>query len=413
MAAPSQASEFRLGWRVVLASILGVACGASPVPFNAIGQLLGPVHAEFGWSFKDILLGITLFGVIAAFMAPVFGWLSDRYGVRPVALWSLFAFGATFGTLAFVPGSIWAWWLGWSLCGLVGIGSTPVTWTRGVNLWFFRQRGLALGLTLIGTGLTALAVPWLARYTIDHFGWRQVFPVLACLPLLVALPVGLWLFREPRLEQRPVEVSRGAALTGVAAAAAIRDYRFWLIFMSGLLIAVAYGGIFVNLQQMFELKGFSKITSTGIVSTLSMSILVGRLGTGWLLDRVWAPWVASPLLSIPAIACILLAGSALSLPLAYLCALLVGLAAGAETDLIAYLAGRYFGMAHYGKIYGSLYMPFGFGSAVSPALYGWARDVTGNYNLALYIAMAMFIIGAALLLFLGRYPDFSPARSAS
>jgi MFS family permease len=76
-------------------------------------------------------------------------------------------------------------------------------------------------------------------------------------------------------------------------------------------------------------------------------------------------------------------------------------------DLIAYLAGRYFGMAHYGKIYGMLYMPFGIAAAISPAAYGWVRDSFGNYNLALQTAMLLFLFGAFILLTLGRYPDLS------
>ena len=88
-------------------------------------------------------------------------------------------------------------------------------------------------------------------------------------------------------------------------------------------------------------------------------------------------------------------------------ALLLGFAAGAESDLIAYLAGRYFGMAHYGKIYGLLYMPFGMASAVSPAIYGAVRDATGSYDAMLAIAIGLFAIGALLPLTLGRYSDFS------
>lgn len=409
----ARGSEFRLGWKVVLAALLGVACGGSPVPYNAIGQLIGPVHKAMGWSIADISLAITLFGIIAGLLAPLYGWLADRYGVRRVALASLVAFGLSFGALGLVPGNLWGWWIGWSLAGLFGIGSTPVTFTRGINLWFFRQRGLALGITLIGTSLTAIFVPQLAGWAIDRYGWRAAFPVLGALPLLVAFPVGWFLFREPRPEQRPPQVSSGAKLTGIEAKAAVRSYRFWLIFGSAALIAMAYGGIFVHLQQMFELKGFDKVTARGVVSTLGLAILVGRIGTGWLLDRIWAPWVTLPLLSAPALACVFLAGASLSLPLAYLCALIVGLAAGAETDLIAYLAGRYFGMAHYGRIYGLLYMPFGIASAISPAAYGWVRDTTGNYDVALHIAMAMFIVGALLLLMLGRYPDFSRAEPAT
>jgi MFS family permease len=138
---------------------------------------------------------------------------------------------------------------------------------------------------------------------------------------------------------------------------------------------------------------------------MAIAILIGRIGTGWLLDRVWAPLVTLPVLGAPAIACLLLAGGPPDLTIAYLCALSIGLAAGAETDLIAFLAAKYFGMRHYGRIYGLLLLPFGVASAVSPALFGLARDATGNYDLALHIATGMFLVGAALPLALGRYPE--------
>ena len=387
--------------------MLGVACGASPVPYAALGQFVGPLHEQLGWGFGDISLGVTIFGILAALLAPFFGSLGDRYGVRPVALLSLFGFGLVFGLFAFIPNNIWAWWLGWLVLGLVGIGSTPVTWTRGVNLWFFRNRGLALGVALIGTSLTGMAVPKLAGYGIEHFGWRATFPLLAALPLLLALPVGVLWFREPRDDQRPPEVGNNAGLTGLTTSEAFRDRRFWLIFASVVLIAMAYGGVYVHLMQMLLLHGFEKHTALNIVITMSAAILLGRVATGFLLDRVWAPYITLPLLSAPAIACWLLAGDSLSWGAAIFCALLIGLAAGAETDLIAYLAGRYFGMKQYGRIYGFLYMPFGAASAISPAVYGWVRDQTGNYNLALHVATFMFVAGALTLMFLGKYPDYS------
>ena len=98
-----------------------------------------------------------------------------------------------------------------------------------------------------------------------------------------------------------------------------------------------------------------------------------------------------------------------------LASILLGLTAGAESDLVAYLTGRYFGMAHYGKIYGMLYMPFGIASAISPLAYAYVRDVTGSYDLALSVSIGLYIGGGSLLLCLGKYPSSwpSPAQHAN
>jgi hypothetical protein len=104
----------------------------------------------------------------------------------------------------------------WGLAGLVGVGSGSLTWTRGIGLWFLRQRGLALGIALIGTSFTGVLVPQFAGAVIDQFGWRAAFPVLAMLPLFIALPI-VWLwFREPAAEDRPVGVLRGRARARLA-----------------------------------------------------------------------------------------------------------------------------------------------------------------------------------------------------
>ena len=88
-------------------------------------------------------------------------------------------------------------------------------------------------------------------------------------------------------------------------------------------------------------------------------------------------------------------------------ALIIGLAAGAELDLLAYLSSRYFGLKHYGAIYGGLYVFFSIGAGIAPASFGRTVDVLGSYNLVLYVVAVMSIVGAALMLTLGKYPQFS------
>jgi len=200
-------------------------------------------------------------------------------------------------------------------------------------------------------------------------------------------------------------------LAGVSPREAMADRRFWLIFASIFLVALAYGGAHIHMPEIVRMHGFAPDQAARIMQLLGLSILAGRIVTGFLLDRFWAPAVCLPILSMPAIAAVNLAGQSPDFAVVALGAFLLGFAAGAESDLIAYLASRYFGMAHYGRIYGTLYMAFALASAISPAAYGRVRDVTGNYDLMLYVAAGLFVAGALLLLALGRYPKLEPAAA--
>ena len=404
--ATDTASEFRKGWRPLAAALLGTACGASPLPFNVLPLVIGPIHDEFGWGFVAISSGVTIFGIVAALLAPIFGGLSDRLGVRRVAIGSLIAFALVFASFYFVPGTLGGWWSAWFLLGLIGIGSTPVTWSRAVSMWFEKNRGLALGIMLVSTSVAAMIVPQIANRAIQAGGWRLAFPVVSLLPLLVALPVALAWFREPRPEERPASLADASGnLVGVSLRQAARGYRFWVLLVSILLTAIAYGGAHIHMVQIVALHGFTASVAAGVLGVVALGILSGRVLVGLAFDRFWAPGVAFPAMLLPAIACYLLMGHGTALQSLMVGGFLLGFAAGAESDVIAFLAAKYFGMRHYGRIYGALYMPYGIGSAISPILYGAVRDRTGNYDAMLATSVGLFAVGGLLLLTLGRYPQ--------
>ncbi|MGB3471181.1 MAG: MFS transporter [Erythrobacter sp.] len=410
-------SEFAKGWKVLLAATLGVMCGASPIPYAIVGFTVKPLKEEFGWTQTEAVLPITIFGVIAALLAPFFGWMADKLGVRPVALWSLFGFAAAFGAISLTPSNdggmaMTVYYAFWVLVGLIGIGSTPVTWSRAINLWFYENRGLALGILLTGTSFTAMLIPQIAVRIIEASGWRSMFAALALFPI-GALILAFFLFREPTKEERPKAIEgAGGNLTGVTLGTALKDYRFWLIWLSIALIALSFGGAYINMATIVEERGIEAKEAASVITVLAIGIFSGRIITGALLDRFWQGFVAFPLLCLPAISAYLLLDPGLTLALAMAAGFFLGFAAGAESDLIAYLTGRYFGMANYGKIYGMLYMPFGLFSAASPVVYAKTFDNTGSFDPILEVSMFAFIIGGALLLLLGRYPESFPEAPA-
>jgi MFS transporter, OFA family, oxalate/formate antiporter len=406
--------EFRKGWKPLLAGLVGVATGSSPIPFNVLPIVLGPIHLAMGWSFLQISLGITIYGISGALLAPAVGALADKYGVKPIAMLSLFGFGFAFSLVYFTPDNIAIFYAMWALVGIVGIGSTPVTWSRTINMWFFENRGLALGILLLGTSVAGLVVPQIANAVVNASNWRFVFPAMALLPLCIGLPVAYFLFRDPMPSERPAALrDANGDLIGLSLRAVLRSHRFWLLLFSVVAIALAYGGAHIHMVQIVQIHGLTPGQAAGVMGVVAVGIFAGRVIIGLLFDRFWAPAIAFPVLLLPVVACWLLLGTSTSTPLIFMAGFFLGFAAGAEADVISYLAARYFGMHAYGRIYGFLYAPFGICTSISPVLYGYTRDTTGSYDNMLIAAMGLFSIGATLLLALGRYPDWGQDEAAS
>ncbi|MEP0391832.1 MAG: MFS transporter [Erythrobacter sp.] len=387
----------------------GVATGASPIPFNTLPIVIGPINYAMGWSFQEISIGIAIYGTLGAILAPAVGALADRVGTKPVAMASLLGFGLAFGLMAFVPDNLMAFYGIWALIGIVGIGSTPVSWSRTINLWFYENRGLALGILLLGTSLAGFVVPQIANAVLEASNWRNVFLALAALPIFVGLPLAYFLFRDPLPEERPLQVaSSSGELSGKTLRETLTGHRFWILFISIMCIALAYGGAHIHMVQMVQMHGLAPTTAASVMSVVALGIFSGRIIVGLLFDRFWAPAIAVPVLLLPIVACYLLIGTSTPAPVIFVAGYLLGFAAGAESDMIAYLSSRYFGMKSYGRIYGFLYMPFGIFSSLSATMYGAVRDQTGNYDLVLVWAMALFFVGGMILLLLGRYPVWTP-----
>ena len=413
--------EFRYGWGVVLAAALGIGLGMSPLPFYTIGVFAGPLSKEFGWQQGQIMAALPILTLGALVMAPLTGWIADRFGVRRVALTSVVLFSLCMMGFALGTGSLKLFYLNWLLVAFLGAGTLPITWTRAVNRWFHDRRGLALGFALVATGFFGANAKLFANWLIEAYGWRTAYIGVGLLPLVITLPVAWWLFRDvddPTVADKVAKLRAGgnpdAALVpgGMTIGAALRDWRFWLLAYAFVPISFAVGGPIPNLESIAGAKGFSSGDAVVLASLIGYSVIFGRLLGGWLIDRWWAPGVAAVMLSLPAIACVVLQQPNLTYPVMAAAIVLLGFAAGVEYDLMAYLVSRYFGMANYAAIYGSLYGFFALGAGLGPAWFGKQFSATGSYDYAFGVAAVLFLAGALPLLLLGAYRTFAPPSAA-
>ena len=328
---PQARAELAHGWPLVLAAALAIGVGTMGIGFYSLGLFVKPLQAEYGWSRAAVSGAATFqqFGIFAS--APLVGWLADRIGARPIAVASFVLTPLALLALSRTGSSVAAWDALWLLVALAGAGTTPAIWARIVSLKFDKARGLALGLMLMGTGAAAMLAPALLGPVFAQSGWRSAVLVMAGVTLVVGLPASLMIgtFDRPARGDKPkgrFEANRQTLMLLLIA------------FLLGLIVA----GLIVHLVPMLVDRGMAAADAARVAAGVGAAVLVARLVVGYLFDRFHAPYVAALFLLSPVVAALLLWGGGPVVP----AALMLGLAAGAEVDMLAYFTGRYAAIAN-------------------------------------------------------------------
>jgi MFS family permease len=183
---------------------------------------------------------------------------------------------------------------------------------------------------------------------------------------------------------------------------AMHTHRYWLSLTITFLIGFGTQSIMLHLVTILKQGGETSQVAAAAQASLWVAMVCGRISTGFLIDRFFAPRVAVVFLLFPVIGIAMLAGGAGGAS-GFIAAMLVGLAVGAEVDVIAYLVSRYFGLKHYSHIYSTYFALFSLGSGYGPAVTAWFVDRTGSYPVVLGGLVGVLALAAILLLRLPRF----------
>ena len=387
--------EYARGWPVLIASALGAGTGVYPLIFYSLGAFVGPLTERFGWSRADVTAAPLFFTFASLLAGSLVGGLADRLGARRVVIVSQVLLVLGLLAMTQVGRSVWTLYAGYFALAILGAGTMTMTWARAITGWFVAARGLALGLSLVGTGLIGAILPSYINALVLWGGWQAGYVGLAMLPLVLGLPITLLLFREPE-EAAPGRAPVDIRNDGHDFRAAIRTWAFWQMTVAFFLAALAIGGVMVNIIPMLVDRGVGKTTAAGLASLIGIAVTIGRLVSGYLLDRIAARLVAFAMFILPAIACVLLMFAGGSLILNGMAIAFVGLAGGAEHDVAGYFTARYFGRRNYGAIYGLLYTIYCVGSGIGPLLMGGFADRFHSDYPGLAMGMVAFLAAAVL-----------------
>jgi MFS family permease len=389
-------------WWIAFGSAAALVVGNGPISLLSFGVFMRPIEQQMGWDRAHLSAALALTAILSALCVPFVGVLMDRFGVKRILLPAICVFAINVAAIGLAP-SFPIFMALTALAGITGAAQGPIGYQKSIASHFDRNRGLVTGIALSGVGIGTALVPQYAQLLIDDFGWRAAYFGMGLAVVAIALPAVIFCVREPTSLRGAATPAAGPAvvLPGVSLAQALRSRTFWILAIVVLSVSMVVNGSLVHTVPLLIDRGFSPARAAGMLGAAGLSTIAGRLLTGYLLDRIFAPYVAAAVFLLAAGGLALLAN-----PVAPLLGVVgLGFTAGTEVNLIGYMVSRYFGLRRFGQLYGYLFGAFTIGSGLGPLLLGIAYGRSHSYDAAFVGFEIVLVLAGILILFVGRYPD--------
>ena len=403
---------FFRGWLMVAACLFGVSTGMATFILGAIGLFVNGFEQEFGWTRTEVSVAVSALMIATAICLPFGGRLVDRFGARRVLVPSIVIFALLLMSVTMVR-ELWQFILVYILMGVLAVGTNSTAYMRLLANWFDRRRGLAICIAGSGTGLGFAYVPLMTHYAVTAYGWRGGYVLLGLILLCITLPVVLFILKDHpadaglQVDGRTDDLNPDAEAARNEAGYTLREAlarrEFWCMALMFVSIAFVLYGIIPHLVPLLEGRGYETETAAWIASLFGFATFGGRILIGWLVDHFEARWVALVFFSLSAVGMSLLA---MDLPFwaILLSAILLGGSLGAEVDMLAYLASRYFGLRCFAQIFGALFAMVMFSMSLGPVIFGAVYDATQSYTMVVASGVPACAFAILMITLLGPRP---------
>lgn len=402
--------EFRTHWQPLAAATAGLSAGLSLSAYT--NAAMGPQFlAEFGWERSDFVLTGVITLLTFVFL-PVYGRLTDLFGVRRIAVIGVAAIPVCWVGYALMTGPIWQYFAINVAIIALGTTTTPAIYSRIVATRFAEARGLALAIAISGPPLLgAVAAPALGAVNRVH-GWRVGCLVIAVTVAVIGVIALVLIPHDDRTARRPPEERKTD-----------RDFRrisatpvFWILLAAVLLCNLYHT---VTTSQLGVMLGDSVTSANSVallISIFAVAVIVGRFVCGIALDRLPEHLVAAAAMALPGLGCLLIASPWDGFAVIVVAVCFLGAAWGAEGDVIAYLVSKRFDLNLYSTVLSLLMAAIGVSSALGAAVLSRTLQQSPSFNGFLVFAGLAAVLGGGLFLLLGVVRAANPdalARSAA
>lgn len=397
---PSSKSHYKWVIVAVCALMLAITYGL----MYSYSVFFKPLGDYFHWDRATVSLVYSASLVIRGAIAIGTGWLADKYGARKVMLICGLMLGLGL-ILSSQVQNLWEFFLTYAVLLSVGLSGAFGIGTAIVARWFMKNRGLALGIVSMGSGVgTLFLVPGNERL-ISAFGWSSAFIILGSTAGVLMMAVALLLRPAPpaAAASNKVEASgkNSAAIKEPTVWQAVKDVRLLLLMGAFLMFFFSIQIIMVHLVNYATDLGIAPLMAATFISIISLASIGGRFFMGVSAERIDIHYtlLLTRVLLIVAFICILFTRTVWSF---YLFAVLFGVPYGGEIPQIPLFIGNYFGTKSMATLVGISSFVMNVGGALGSWAAGKIFDSTRSYNGAFLAGLATASVSLILIVILKK-----------
>ena len=392
------------GWYVVAAGCIVIGMTAGIIQ-NSFGQYIKPVCADMGFSRQQMSMNQTIVSICSMIFALMWGKASKQINLHKCMSAVAVILPILYFCFSFIT-NLASFYLVTILMSIAFCFVTMMVFTYIIGNWFVKNRGVAIGLTSMGSGIGSMIMNTVIAELILNVGWRMTYRIVAVMMLICIAPAIWFVVKEYPSAKGLEPYGYGEKIAAKKDKPAFEGYTFdeakrmpmfWAVFVSSVGIVMAICVFYQTVAPHLSDSGYS-VTFAALIASLPRGALaVGKVILGRLFDRF-----GTKIGAFFACTCTLIGITAMvfcrvtvSLPLIVLG---VGFGCSFGAVCMPIITANIFGMKDYNSIYGKLTAATNLGAAIAPVLSGRVYDVCGSYT-PIYIAcVAITAVGLAVLM---------------
>lgn len=350
---------------------------------------------EFGASRSELMLGYTGMTLMAGMLLPLAGFLIDRYHNRWVVAVGVAAYTLGLIAVSLAPTAVAVVLVFWLVMPLGMALAGPLMAQTLVAQAFVQKRGMALGISALGSSIGGLIMPLIATTMLTHMAWRPTVAALGVAISVLILPLAFLVIRNP-----PKLASHSDNRPAVTTREMLGNRDVYLLAVAAVVPSSLFVAVLQNVGLYARDLAISQQQAGVIVGGASVLMAAGKFTSGFLADRIRHHHIYYAQLGLAALGMTIVATSTSFYPLASGILLLAATAAGVM-PLIGVAAGRRFGIVNFGRAIG-IVMGIGSLSGVAPLAAGLMRDLSGSYEIAFLMLVPLVLPALVCFAFFQR-----------